>query len=366
MPSFSEGKSPAAFFTFPFRWRRQSYELNSPDAIYNVTYLGNVLTLMAKGEESIEKPLSIIWRTYLAKKRANQSEQFPDITMKLRVTRSGLKAETKLLGLTEYWAHRITYCTAPSNFPRVFCWIYKHEGRRMKPELRCHAVLCKKVLEPQTISNGLQIRLKDALMEYKREKLATERARKYSSYSAGGTLLPSRKLLLQTGTLNFRPPVSRSKSVPRLNSIDEVDEQEELSTFEEDEELFLSSDTDSAMSYNYRTTPLGSTSDRRSFEGLAEEDNQSASSSGASSAPSSSSVKNTDKNNEDTSSGVFTTSRNDEDDFCEHEFSHFCSIISSTPSRPPLNGLNLSPPPDFNLSTPGSTTNSMLKNYLVV
>ena len=69
--------------------------------------------------------------------------------------------------------------------------------------------------------------------------MATERARKYSSYSAGGTLLPSRKLLLQTGTLNFRPPVSRSKSVPRLNSIDEVDEQEELSTFEEVIYLFI-------------------------------------------------------------------------------------------------------------------------------
>jgi hypothetical protein len=47
-------------------------------------------------------------------------------------------------------------------------------------------------------------------------------------------------LLLQTGTLYFRPPVSRAKSVPRLNSIDEEDEPEEvLETMFEEVAIFI-------------------------------------------------------------------------------------------------------------------------------
>lgn len=66
--------------------------------------------------------------------------------------------------LTEYWAHRVTYCVAPSNYPRVFCWVYKHEGKRMKPELRCHAVLCRKPAEPALITTSLTDSLHAALM----------------------------------------------------------------------------------------------------------------------------------------------------------------------------------------------------------
>ena len=51
-----------------------------------------------------------------------------------------------------------------------------------------------------------------------------EKARKNS---ISGGPLPRRKMILQTGTLNFRPPVSRSKSAPRLGSIDEEDEVDE-------------------------------------------------------------------------------------------------------------------------------------------
>lgn len=35
---------------------------------------------------------------------------------------------------------------------------------------------------------------------------------------------PRRKILLQTGSLNFRTPINRSRSAPRLGSIDEEDE----------------------------------------------------------------------------------------------------------------------------------------------
>ena len=104
--------------------------------------------------------------------------------------------------------------------------------------------------------------------EYKREKLAAERARKNSL----GTVCPRRKLLLQTGVLNFRPPVSRSRSAPRLGSIDEEDEEEcpqilavktaqnvptlEVKCEEEDEEEFSDLDAHSLnLDAHYRTTP---------------------------------------------------------------------------------------------------------------
>ncbi|VDK70594.1 unnamed protein product [Anisakis simplex] len=125
--------SSSPFFSFPFLKRRQSYTINPPDDTYNVTYLGNVLTVMAK--------------------------------------------ETKQQGLTEYWAHRITFCLAPPDYPRLFCWVYKHEGKRMKPELRCHAVLCKKTSEPNAITLKLHEFLQAALQEYRREKLSMQNAR---------------------------------------------------------------------------------------------------------------------------------------------------------------------------------------------
>lgn len=64
--------------------------------------------------------------------------------MRILVCPSGLKATTRQHGLTEYWSNRVTHCSSPKGYPRLFCWIYRHEGRKLKHELRCHAVLCAK------------------------------------------------------------------------------------------------------------------------------------------------------------------------------------------------------------------------------
>lgn len=42
--------------------------------------------------------------------------------------------------------------------------------------------------------------------------------------------LPRRKLLLSTGSHNYRPPLERSKSAPKLTAIEECDEEDEPST----------------------------------------------------------------------------------------------------------------------------------------
>lgn len=151
--------------------------------------------------------------------------------MKITVTQSGLKAVTKEHGLTEYWSNRITYCLAPPGYPRVFCWVYRHEGRKLKQELRCHAVLCSKESIARRMAQDLSFRLAQALLEFKRDKLSKQNARlSLANAVYENPSLPRRKILLSTGSQNYRPPLERSKSAPKLMSIEEsIEEEEEIS-----------------------------------------------------------------------------------------------------------------------------------------
>lgn len=196
------------------------------DPTFRVVYLGNVLTQWAKGESCLEKPLATLWKNYVQNMKH-------EIAMKVTVTNSGLKASTKEHGLTEYWSNRITYCASPKQYPKVFCWVYRHEGRRMKQELRCHAVLCDREDRARAMAQQLTQRLTSALQEFRREKLSRQKARLSLANSCyENPTIPRRKLLLSTGSTNFRPPLERSKSAPKLTSIEEIVEEE----FEEEEE----------------------------------------------------------------------------------------------------------------------------------
>lgn len=70
------------------------------------------------GDGCVDKPLATLWKNHM-------STDKPNIMMKVTVCASGLKAVTKEHGLTEYWAHRITFCQAEPSYPKVFCWIYR-------------------------------------------------------------------------------------------------------------------------------------------------------------------------------------------------------------------------------------------------
>ncbi|XP_054711305.1 protein FAM43A-like [Uloborus diversus] len=202
-------------------WNKRSVTITEYDPTYKVTYLGNVITQWAKGDGCVDKPLATLWKNYCANVKH-------DITMKLTVSNSGLKATTKEHGLTEYWANRITYCSAPAQYPKVFCWVYRHEGRRMKQELRCHAVLCDKEERAKLMAAQLNQRLTLALQEFRREKLSRQKARLSLANSCyDNPTIPRRKLLLSTGSTNFRPPLERSKSAPKLTAIDEIEEEDE-------------------------------------------------------------------------------------------------------------------------------------------
>lgn len=148
--------------------------------------------------------------------------------MKVTVTGSGLKAVTREHGLTEYWSHRLTYCAAPAAFPRIFCWVYRHEGRRLKQELRCHAVLCPKEAVARRMASQLRARLAQALSEFKRDKVCRQNARLSLANSVyENPSMPRRKILLSTGSHNYRPPLERSKSAPKLMVIEESLEEEQ-------------------------------------------------------------------------------------------------------------------------------------------
>lgn len=202
-------------------WKRRSVTITEYDPTYKVAYLGNVLTGWAKGEGCVEKPVSTLWRNYTGSAKA-------DVAMKVTVTGSGLKAVTREHGLTEYWSHRLTYCAAPAAFPRVFCWVYRHEGRRLKQELRCHAVLCSKEAVARRMATQLRARLAQALTEFKRDKVSRQNARLSLANSLyDNPSLPRRKLLLATGSHNYRPPLERSKSAPKLMVIEESAEEDE-------------------------------------------------------------------------------------------------------------------------------------------
>lgn len=126
------------------------------------------------GEGCVEKPVSTLWRNYVSSSR-------PDVSMRLTVTNGGLTATTKDHGLTEYWAHRVTYCTAPASHPRLFVWVYRHEGRRLRPELRCHAALCNKESTARRLASTLNTRLQQALLEFRRDKVSRQNARQVNS-----------------------------------------------------------------------------------------------------------------------------------------------------------------------------------------
>ncbi|KAG6800309.1 hypothetical protein HZU73_04359 [Apis mellifera caucasica] len=198
-------------------WRRHrgNASITEYDPCYKVAYLGNVLTGWAKGEGCVEKPVSTLWRNYVTSSR-------PDVSMRLTVTNGGLTATTKDHGLTEYWAHRVTYCTAPASHPRLFVWVYRHEGRRLRPELRCHAALCSKESTARRLASTLNARLQQALLEFRRDKVSRQNARlSLANALYENPSLPRRKLLLSTGGQNYRPPLERSKSAPKLSAIEE-------------------------------------------------------------------------------------------------------------------------------------------------
>ena len=226
---------PALKTTMSLFKKKGNLVINEEDPTYKVKYLGNVQTAMMKGDGCVDKPVGIIWNNYLRSSNTG-------LEMKLTLSTSGLKAYTKEQGLTEYRTHRISYCVAHPSYPKLFVWVYRHEGKKMKMELRCHAVLCKSVAKARAMALQLHEKIKFALSEFVREKSRKQTSRltlqRTNSLPTSGSVVPKRTQMLSTGQ-NFKPPICKSNTAPRLGAISEDMEHEigeDDAIAEEDEE----------------------------------------------------------------------------------------------------------------------------------
>lgn len=205
-------------------WNKKSFQVNQYDPNFKVIYLGNLgIQLWSRDEHCLEKPLATLWNNYLVNIKT-------EIIMRLTICNSGLKAITRQHGLTQYWSNRLVFCCSHKNHPKIFAWIYRHEGKKMRQELRCHAVLCPSQEKVSKMVKMLNERLSCALQEFRREKKLRNNTRVDATSGNPTTTpiitttsMPLRRQILSKGSANFRPPLERSKSAPKLTSILEED-----------------------------------------------------------------------------------------------------------------------------------------------
>jgi len=100
-----------------FLLRSESANITDHDPVVKATYLGNVVTTWAKGDGSLERPSSALWKNHVQGRGS--------IRMTVIVSPGGLRAETREHGITEYWNNRLTWCGVPHDYPKLFCWIYR-------------------------------------------------------------------------------------------------------------------------------------------------------------------------------------------------------------------------------------------------
>ncbi|XP_019646582.1 PREDICTED: protein FAM43A-like [Branchiostoma belcheri] len=198
------------------RRKRRELDISQEDPTYSCVYLGNAATLHAKGEGSTDQAVKTIWT------KSNKGKS--GSRMKLSIGNQGItltyadKDNTK--GGQLYMLHRITYCVADKNVPRIFAWIYRHEVKLKAVMLRCHAVYVKKEETAKAMALLLYQTFSTSLENYKREKKESERHRERAGIPWPMSV-PRRKLI--KSTVEFKPPVERSRSAPKLGCITEDD-----------------------------------------------------------------------------------------------------------------------------------------------
>ncbi|XP_053545835.1 protein FAM43B [Bombina bombina] len=203
-----------------FSTRRQKVELNKQDPCHTVWYLGNAVTFQAKGEGCTVDSVKKIWE---------KSEYGCCSTkMKLSLGSYGIRmtpcTRSSRKPVHAYLLHRITYCVADSNNPKVFSWVYRHQVKNKAVVLRCHAVLVSKSEKAKDMALLLCQTSLAAFNEFKRLKRQNDIRRGQQELLGQDVvpLVPLRKLL--NGKCSYQPQGERSRSIPRLCSILEEEE----------------------------------------------------------------------------------------------------------------------------------------------
>ena len=113
---------------------------------------------------------------------------------------------------------------------------FRHEGRKLKQELRCHAVLCPSASKARFMAERLKERLHQALVDFKKEKVWRQNARlSLANSTYDNPTMPYRKVLNSVSG-NYRPPIERGKAAPKLKIIEEVIIEEDESIHEDSSE----------------------------------------------------------------------------------------------------------------------------------
>uniref|UniRef100_A0A669QTL6 Family with sequence similarity 43 member B n=1 Tax=Phasianus colchicus TaxID=9054 RepID=A0A669QTL6_PHACC len=193
-----------------FGGRRQKVELNKEDPTYTVRYLGNAVTLHAKGEGCTEEAVGKIW----AKSDAGAG----GAKMKLTLGPHGIRMAPGEKGARRsghaYLLHRITYCTADRRHPKVFAWVYRHQVKNKAVVLRCHAVLVPKAATARAMALLLFQTSASAFDEFKRLKRQND-GRRLQQQLLGEAivpLMPLRRLL--NAKCPYRPPGEQGAPLP--------------------------------------------------------------------------------------------------------------------------------------------------------
>ncbi|XP_001506849.2 protein FAM43B [Ornithorhynchus anatinus] len=215
-----------------FRTRRRKVELNPEDPTYTVCYLGNAVTLQAKGEGCTDDAVAKIWA---------RSGPAGGTKMRLTLGPQGIRMQAGGRAGGRRSAHayllpRITYCAADGRHPRVFAWVYRHQARHKAVVLRCHAVLLPRAPQARALALLLRQSALAAFSDFKR--LQRQNDARHVRQARHGLLrpmasaapvprLPLRRLL--NAKCAYRPPpAERGRGgAPRLSCIPEEDEDED-------------------------------------------------------------------------------------------------------------------------------------------
>ncbi|XP_061558233.1 protein FAM43B [Phyllopteryx taeniolatus] len=216
----------------PFDWvgsifhtKRQKVELNREEPVYNVRYLGSVVTITAKGEGCTQEAVAKIWA------KSNYGEQ--NVKMRLTVGPQGIRMSADKSGnkspIHLYSLSRITYCTADPCRPKILAWIYRHQIKNMAIVLRCHAVLVNKPEKAQAITQSFYLHVTSAFSEFKRLKRQSDfrHCQQQLLGEEAVPLMPLRRLL--NGQCHYRSPANTPGSATRLCSITEEEEDDDNS-----------------------------------------------------------------------------------------------------------------------------------------
>ncbi|XP_038602818.1 protein FAM43B [Tachyglossus aculeatus] len=215
-----------------FRTRRRKVELTPEDPTYTVCYLGNAVTLQAKGDGCTDDAVAKIWA---------RSGPAGGTKMRLTLGPQGIRMQAGgrpggRRSTHAYLLPRITYCAADGCHPRVFAWVYRHQARHKAVVLRCHAVLLPKAPQARALAHLLRQAALAAFSDFKRVQRQNDarhvRQDRHCQLLPAGTAtpvphLPLRRLL--NSKCPYRPPpAERGRGgAPRLSCILEEDEDQE-------------------------------------------------------------------------------------------------------------------------------------------